>query len=279
MFYAPVNMDSKAGKVILSLSIPLSILIAVASCIGISTPDVYARETFNWQVQSVGQDRIDLFLVVPALVITAVLAYRKNHVAGLLWSGVLVYILYTFIIYSFSVHFNRLFVIYCFTLGLSFYSLAWFIYSQGKTPFINEINRSIVAKATGIFFLILSLAFYFLWLSEIVPAIIDHAIPKGLTETGLVTNPVHVIDLSVILPGILITGILLLKRKPAGLLFAIIILTFFVLMNITIGWLAFIMRQKGLVSNLFVTIIMGALSLISVAFLVWNIKNIKTKIT
>jgi hypothetical protein len=270
-------MDAKTGKIILSLSIPLSILIVVASCIGIFTSDLYAKETVNWQVQCIGQDIIDLFLVVPALITTAVLAYRKNYVARLLWVGVIVYTLYTFTIYSFSVHFNRLFVVYCFTLGLSFYSLAWFIYFQIKSPTMSGINKSIVAKATGIFFFILSLAFYFLWVSEIVPAIVDNTVPNGLTETGLITNPVQVIDLSIFLPGIFITGILVLKGKPVGVLFTIIILTFFVLMNITIGWLAFMMKQKGLESNLSVTIMMVVLCLISFAFLVWNIKNIKIK--
>ena|SRR5688572_22180773 len=271
-------MNDKNGKTILFLSFLLSILIVVVSCTGIFTPDFYVRETFNWQVQSVGQDMVDLIIVVPALIISAILAYRGNYIAGLLWAGVIVYTIYTFIIYSFSVHFNRLFVIYCLTLGLSFYSLAWFIYSQIKKRLIITIDKHAVAKVTGIFFLVVSLLFYLLWLSEVVPAMINDTLPKGLTESGLVTNPVHVIDLSIFLPGIFITGVLVLKRKPAGFLFAIIILAFFILMNITIGWLAFTMREKGLESNLSVTMIMAALSLISLVFLTWNIKNIKIKI-
>lgn len=272
-------MDNTTGKIILSLSIPLSILIALVSCTGILTPDFYAEETFNWRIQSVGQDMIDLFLVVPTLLVTAMLAYRKKYIAGLLWAGVIVYILYTFIIYSFAVHFNRLFLIYCLTLGLSFYALAWFIYSQIKNPAIIRINKNSVIKATAIFFLILSLVFYFLWFSEIIPAITNNTLPKGLIETGLVTNPVQVIDLSVFLPGVFIAGCCILKRKPAGFFFAIIILTFFVLMNMTIGWLAFMMKLKGLESNLSITLIMAVLSLISFVFLAWNIKHIKIKTT
>src|SRR5580765_2345453 len=156
-------MYNKTGRVILSLSIPLSILIVVASCIGLFTPGFYAKETTNWQVQSVGQD-----MIVPSLIITAVFAYRKTYIAILLWAGVTLYVLYTFTIYSFSVHFNRLFIIYCSTLGLSFYSFAWFIYFQVKNLCISRIKKTNPSKVTGFYFFFLSLAFYLLWLSEIV---------------------------------------------------------------------------------------------------------------
>ena len=68
-------MNDKNGKTILFFSIPLSLLIAVASCTGIFTPYFYIKETFNCQVQSVGQDMVDLLIVVPALIGTAILVY------------------------------------------------------------------------------------------------------------------------------------------------------------------------------------------------------------
>ncbi|AEW00896.1 hypothetical protein A4D02_13130 [Niastella koreensis] len=272
-------MDNGSGKIILSLSILLSILIAGASSIGMSTPGFYAKETFNWQVQSVGQDMIDLFMIVPVLIITAILDYRNNYVGGLLWAGVIVYILYTFIIFSFDIHFNRLFVVYCLILGLSFYSLAWFIYRRIKSPFIIGIKKTAVTRITGIFLIVLSLSFYLLWLSKVIPGIIKNTAPKELIETGLMTNPVQVIDLSVLLPGIFITGLWILSGKPRGFLFTIIILTFLVLMNITIGWLAFMMKQKGLESSLLVAIMMAVPSLMSFVLLLWNIKQVKIKTT
>jgi hypothetical protein len=271
-------MDTRTGKIILSLSVPLSILIVGVSATGIFYPHFYAKETLNWQVQSVGQDIIDLVVVAPVLIITGIMAYRKNNIGRLLWAGTIMYILYTFIIYCFDVHFNRLFVIYCLTLGLSFYSLAWFVFSQIKNPIVTRVNKTASAKVTAAYFFIISFVFYFLWLSEIGPAIFNDTVPRGLIETALPTNPVQVIDLAVFLPGIFIAGLLLLKGKPVGFTFAIIILSFFILMNISIGWLAYMMQAKGLTSNLVVTVIMAALSLISVALLVWNIKSLKNRI-
>lgn len=105
----------------------------------------------------------------------------------------------------------------------------------------------------------------------------NNIVPKSLSETGLFTNPVQVIDLAVFLPGIFITSLLVLKRKQSGFLFVLIMLTFFVLMDISIGWLAYIMNQKGLESHISLTVVMTALALTSLTLLVWNIRNIKIK--
>jgi hypothetical protein len=58
--------------------------------------------------------------------------------------------------------------------------------------------------------------FYFMWLSEIIPALAGGYTPQSILDNGLPTNPVHVLDLSVMLPGLILTGILLLKGKPLG---------------------------------------------------------------
>ena len=114
-----------SGKVILTSSVILSLLVIAVSLTGLLYPGFYAQETANWQAQTYGQDLIDLVLVVPTLLIAAALLFRGNKNALLVWGGAIIYLLYTFVIYCFSVHFNRLFLLYCFTLGLSFYSFLY----------------------------------------------------------------------------------------------------------------------------------------------------------
>ncbi len=266
------------GKIILALSLPLIILIIIVSCVGLSTPGFYSTETLNWQAQSIGQDMIDLFLITPCLLITSILSYRNNRTAIMIWGGVVLYLTYTFVIYCFDIHFNKLFVLYCVCLGLSFYSLMYFLFTHHKENSKEYFENKPVVRFIGIYFLIISALFYFLWLSEIIPAIIQNTIPKSIVETGLFTNAVQVIDLSVFLPGIFITGISLLKRISFGLILVPIILTFFVLMDISIGTLAVVMKMKGVESNLVLTVIMGVLALLSLVLLIWYFKSIKTKI-
>ncbi len=259
--------ESPKPALFLFLSVPLALLVAFASITGIKTTGFYSAETLNWQAQSYGQDVVNLFLIVPCLLVSAFLTWRQKRGANYCWAGTVMYLLYTFMIYCTAVHFNQLFVVYCLVLGISFYSLLWFFLSTFKVPPLPENFRSVPRQFTGIYFIILSLLFYFLWLSEILPAILSGEIPKSVKDTGLATNVVHVLDLSVFLPAILITGILLLQRKAAGFVMAPVLLSFFVLMDITIGALALIMKQRGLEGSYVLSLVMGALALCSLILL------------
>lgn len=266
-------MNSSRDKIILALSLIIGILIAVTSFFGAFSGNFYFKETENWQAQSVGQDYINLFVVI-FLVVTALMVYNKNTYGILLWAGAILYLIYTYLIYCFDIHFNIFFVAYCMILGLCFYSLLYFFYSQIGIVTL-EIRNYKIVKVTAFYFLTISILFYCLWLMEIVPSIINNRTPDSLTEAGLVTNPVHVIDLSVVLPGIFITGLLLLKENKLGFLLAPIILTFFILMDITIGALTIVMAQRGIETNKAVTVIMAVLAMFSAVILILNARNVK----
>lgn len=264
-------------QVVIALSVPLALLVAGVSFVGIFSPDFYAKETLNWQVQAVGRDIIDLVLVVPVLMVTALITFKIGRTGTLLWGGVLVYLVHTFVIYSFDVHFNKLFIIYCLILGLAFYSFLYFIYSQFKEPAVIKIENGVIRKVIGIYFITIAGLFYFLWLSEIVPAIVNNTIPKNLIEAGFPTNPVHAIDLAIFLPGTFITSILLLRNKKLGLILTPVMLVFFILMPITIGSLSAMMQQKGLEGSFSLFIVMSSLALFSLVLLIWYMKPVRSE--
>ena len=264
------------NRTILLLSLLLTALIITVSCVGLLTPDFYSKETLTWQAQSIGQDMIDLFLIAPCLLITSILAYRNNKAATMVWGGVVLYLTYTFVIYCFDIHFNKLFVIYCLCLGLSFYSLMYFLFDKHTETRNQNFENIPVIRFIGIYFIIVSILFYFLWLAEIIPSIIKNTIPKSVVETGLFTNGVQVIDLAVFLPAIFITGIFLMKRKSFGFILTPVMLTFFVLMDITIGMLVVVMKMKGVAGDLTLTAIMSILALISLVLLIWYFRRVKT---
>ena len=62
--------------VILILSIPLVASITFTSGVGFFSENFYASETLNWQLQSWMQDMVNLFLVMPCLMISAFLAFK-----------------------------------------------------------------------------------------------------------------------------------------------------------------------------------------------------------
>lgn len=260
------------NRIILFLTLPLTAFIVIVSCVGLLSPNFYAAETVNWQAQSIGQDMIDLFLIAPCLLISSIFAFRNNKRATMIWGGIALYLTYTFVLYCFDVHFNTLFILYCLCLGLSFYSFVYFLFMCYKEN-IGYYENKPIARLIGSYFIVIALLFYVLWLSEIVPAAIQNKIPKSVSDAGLFTNGVHVLDLAIILPAVFIVGIFLLKRVPLGFMLAPVILTFFVLMDITIGILAVVMNLKGVESDVSLTAIMGVLTLVSLGLLLGYFKN------
>jgi hypothetical protein len=261
--------------IIFLLSMVLASLVIIASSVGLFIPETYTRESANWVAQAIGQDFIDLFLITPVLIISAIFAYTGNKAARLIWSGSLFYLIYTFVIYAFAVHFNNLFIVYCLILGLSFYLFIYFIISNSKKAVSNWFKNKVPYKLVGIYLIVIACLFYLLWLSELIPAICSNSIPKSLADTGLLTNPVHALDLSVCLPAIFISGILLLKKNYLGLLLAPTMLSFCVLMDITIGTLVIVMRMRHLESNMSLPLIMGFLAIVTGVFLYLMLRCVK----
>jgi hypothetical protein len=133
---------------------------------------------------------------------------------------------------------------------------------------------NIPVRAVGTFLIVIACIFYLIWLKEVIPSIAGNTFPKNLVEYGTLTNPVHVLGLSIFLPALIITAVLLLKKKPLGLLLAPAMLVFCSLMAISISILIIIMKLKGLEGDLSITIVFGLLALISTVLLIIFLKSI-----
>lgn len=251
----------KKNKLLLYGGLLTALLAAAGAWYGLFTQDSYAAETRNWQVQGIAQDMADLFMAVPLLLIALAGAWRGKRFFVFLLGGVLLFLAYSFAIYCFSVHFNKIFLLYCLVLGLSVYL---FIYLYSLFPAKNAIaffTSETPVRSTATYLGITALLFYGLWLSDIIPAIVSGTRPELLKETGLFTNPVHVLDIALLLPGMLICALLLYKKRPVAFFLAPVLLVFSIIMNINIAFLSVMMVQKGLAEGYFVACAMAALSL------------------
>jgi hypothetical protein len=268
-------MQEKYDKNILLLTIPLSILTAIVSYAGIFVKSTYSKETISYAAQGIGQDIANLFIVVPILILASLLAYRKNKIGLFLWSGALLYMIYSYAIYCFALHFNNLFIVYCSILCLSFYSLMYFFVKSMKHDIVEWFDENVPRKSTSIYLFTIAGIFYFLWLSEILPAIIHNKIPVSIVEGGLLTNPVQVLDLAILLPALIITGVFLLKKNSIGYLLVPTMLCFCIFMAIAIAAMVFVMKIKGLEANILLTWIFGSVTLLSIIFLQKYLKRLK----
>lgn len=267
-----IGTQDKHRNGILTLSVITATLICLTSFVGLFMPDFYEAESREWQIQCKAQDFINLVIITPSFLTISLLLFANKPYAPVLWAGSLLYMVYTYLIYCFDIHFNTFFILYCIILSLSVYLLFHFFYSYRSRPALNAV-KSTVAKVTAIYFLILPVLFYAFWLSEIIPATLHFTLPASVGESGLFTNPVHVLDLSFLLPGIFITGIMLLRKKRLAFTLAPVFLTFFVLMDITIICLTLVMVWRGILDNYFLVLMMSTLALFSLLLLILNLRT------
>ncbi len=84
---------------------------------------------------------------------------------------------------------------------------------------------------------ILGILFYFIWLSEDVPALLNGTVPASITQAGEVVNPVHVLDMALYLPALIITGISLWRDRSLGYTLGLPLLVFSILTFVAIGFI------------------------------------------
>ena len=122
------------------------------------------------------------------------------------------------------------------------------------------------------------MAFYALWLSDIIPALIKGSAPTVIEQSGQFTNPVHVLDLSFLLPRFMVTAWLLRKKHSLGYVFAPTIMTFSFVMTLSIATLIFYEISKGLTSDYTPAIAMIFFALVSIIMFVRFMKTAAAKI-
>ena len=135
----------------------------------------------------------------------------------MIWSGVLLYLIYAFAIYAFDVHFNRLFLVYVAIVGLSFYALVGSVIQLHLDRLHTSFSDQTTARLVSVFLLLLGIVFSLLWFSEEIPALVTGTIPASVVTANLPTNPVHVLDLGLYLPAMLITAVTLWRRRLVAL--------------------------------------------------------------
>ncbi|SBS71893.1 hypothetical protein [uncultured Microbacterium sp.] len=227
----PATSLRRRADRITTASITIAALVTVASMCGLFTGWPYRLETENWLLQARGQD-IGNLLAVIVLVTAALRMRRGSHRATQVWIGAQFYLLYAYIVYAFAVHLNALFLVYVAILGLVTFSLL------AVLPAHLHLDRADAHRRGGRFaggvLIGTGVLFALLWFSELLPALFSGQIPESLELAGLIVNPVHVIDLSVVLPGMIVVGALGIRRIPPGTALTLPLLVFSTLMALSI---------------------------------------------
>ncbi len=259
-------MKTPISKIWIWLSFGAGLLMLFVSVAGILFDDIYAKETVSWSSQAKGQDIINVFLVFPLLAVCLFFIRKGSWRAYLIWLGVLIYMIYSYALYAFFIHFGPLFLPYIAILGMAFYSFVGGLAQINQEEVKQNLSGS-NQRPASIFLMIVSVLFFLLWLGDILYALISGSLPQGVSDIGLLVNPVQVLDLAFLLPASAITSVMLWKQKSLGYVLAVPLMVFFATMGIAIVCMMLILSQKGYPAPIPQMIMMGVIIAADIAII------------
>lgn len=187
------------------------------------TVDIYGRGIYRHMpadvaIQGIAQDFITLFIGIPLLLITLPGYRKKSARAHFLLSGTLGYFLVTYLFYTAMAMYNILFLAYAALLGLSFFALFLTLKEFDPASVSRYFSHKAPVKFTGCFLIFNSIIIALLWLSVVLPPLLNGTIyPDDLHH--FTTLIVQGFDLGLLLPISFIVGLMLMKNKATGYLF------------------------------------------------------------
>lgn len=248
----------------------LAVLFAIAgNIIALLVPRIYADLTPVFFPQAIAQDIASLVIVSPAWLILAILALRGSFRAYLLWLGVLTFTVYNYVIYTFSVPFGPLFLLWVAVLGLSLYALIGGIASINHESVKSSFKSQRAIAFIAWFLIIVAILFGLLWLSEDVPALLSGNTPQSVVDMAIPTNPVHILDLGFFLPAVIITDIMLLNQKPLAYSLAPAFIVFLILTGVPILITPIVQSARGQTAAWGVVGPIGTLTVLLLGLLAW----------
>jgi hypothetical protein len=93
---------------------------------------------------------------------------------------------------------------------------------------------------------------------------------------ALPTNPVHILDLGFFLPAVIITGVLLLKRRPIAYTVAPACIVFLILTGVPILLTPVVQAVRGETAAWGVVAPIGTLTVILLGLLAWLLSTMQT---
>ena len=226
-------------------TITIALLVALTAIAGLYWPATYARETAYSRAGGQASDIVDLFLVVPVLLISGIMGHRGSIAARLVWLGTLGYLLYNFVIYAFGVRFNPLFLVYCATLSLCLYVTIFGVRFIPLEQVAQKYGPRAPRKTIALVFLYLAASTAYFELRSDIPALLGGQIPKDVTDASTPVDFIHVLDLGFLLPGLCITAILLFRRKPSGYALAPAFLSLLAIMSMELVSIMAVLGRRG----------------------------------
>jgi hypothetical protein len=190
-----------------------TILAAGAALTGLAVRGLYV-DSQNWVQQAQGTDLATLLLAVPVLVVGLWTASRGSAAGRLAVVAGLLYLVYNYAIFAFSVAMNPLTAVHIAIFGLALWSLL--LGGRAAVDGAETVTERLNRRAAGGFLVGVAAMFGLLWVGQIASVATTGVLPPDLIKADISSNPVYALDLGFFLPLCAIAGIGLLRRNNAA---------------------------------------------------------------
>ena len=182
---------------------------------GILNPSIY-RDPLLLVPQNRATDVVTLGLGIPLLIASSLATARGSRRGRILWLAALGFLLYDYGMYALAVRWQPLFLAYLTVFGLSLYATIVGFTRTDPVLISPVVETGIPRKTVAAYLFGVVLVVGAVWLSEEVGATARGATPRSVIEFETPTNIVHVFDLAIVLPAMVIAGVMLVRRSRWG---------------------------------------------------------------
>lgn len=207
---------SSPKKITRLLSIIIAVLAFMASLGGLLFENLYRDSTFIKKAWY-GNDWVTLVVVVPALLTSIEWSARGSSRAHLIWMGLLWYMLYNYAFYLFGAQFNAFFLLYVSLFSLSIYALFIGLSDLNLSAFAAGFSEKTPVKWISAVLLLVALPLAVVELGACFRFIALGILPEA---PGLI----YALDLSLVVPNMVLAAVLLWRRLPWGYVLGAIML-------------------------------------------------------
>ena len=204
------------------LSAIIAVLTVVAAAGGLFIDDLYRDNAFAssaWR----GTDLVTLVVAVPLFAGALVFSLRGSFRAQLVWLGMLDYALYNYAYYLFGTAFNRFFLIYVAIFTLAILALIAALVNIEVKEIRQRFRDRTPVTWIGGFMLFVAVGIGGLWIAQSLSFVATGQVPEFIIQVDHPTSVVFALDLSLVVPFLILGAVWLWKRRPWGYVLASIL--------------------------------------------------------
>lgn len=183
---------------------------------------LYYRDSTSVAAQGLASDFITLIIGVPVLLVSIYLYIKESFTGKILLTGIVGYFLYTFISYTFLWNYNFMFLVYVVIMTLSLYGFVLLVMEYDIDTIKDNFDENLPHSFIGIYQIMIGLFVGLMWLGIILSGLKEKQAPELLEH--YTTLVIQGMDLSLVVPLAIISGSLIIKRKPWGYVLSSIVI-------------------------------------------------------